>query len=566
MGFVAKTAGKIGKSFEPTITTKATNTQASPFARNFLQQLTERQNAGIEGHNTLQQEAGTAIRQFMGGNKAFDFGPGFTDNPFVNLKMDLGGVPSKIDLSSVRDASFTPSVRDVNSSVSGFSSGMPSLGGVRDIGVLPQLAQIGSIPMTGSGIRRGDSDIRQIDTSDIVARDIPTNIAGIRDVGTSINPVRDVNLDLGPQQFNLANMVRDLALLSSIGVEEQAGNLREQHGIAGTRFGSSLARGEADLRAKALPMLSAQIGEMMSRADESRRGDAALKLQANTAGVQRDTAINELLQNLTGLGIQRDTSVNQMLQGLMDLGLKRDLSLAGAMTDRLNTGVQRDSLVAEQGIQRDQLASNELMQLLSLNLNRDIAVGDQTLRGGDQVLRAGEAGIQRDLGMNQALMQMFGLSTDRDAARAGAETARLDTGIRRDMSINDIMATLSGQNIQRDLGVQGNEMQKALSIMDLMNNMKQAEANFNLNKTQAGQADNLARTGLRVDDNNQNNARMLQAIQLMGQLGNDQLAPLIQMALAGIQPDAHIVKDGKGKAIADGIGGVLQGIGSIIPG
>lgn len=104
-----------------------------------------------------------------------------------------------------------------------------------------------------------------------------------REAGTAVRQFLnsgggEVNLD---PKASLEGMLPALEAVHNRRVGEQVGDLREGFGINGTSFGTSLARGEADLRGNLEQDFTKSLQEFMIALDSSNRENAMVGLEGD---------------------------------------------------------------------------------------------------------------------------------------------------------------------------------------------------------------------------------------------------------------------------------------------
>jgi hypothetical protein len=139
-----------------------------------------------------------------------------------------------------------------------------------------------------------------------------------RQAGTAIQQVVNSGMsntvpvvrDIGPAGANFGKMIADLEAVHGRNVNRGAADMREQAGIAGTRYGSTLATGEGRFRAGANQDFNVQAGQMAMALDEARRADTQV-------GIQRDVAAGQLAQGQQDELLRSIMAMFQMGQGAM---------------------------------------------------------------------------------------------------------------------------------------------------------------------------------------------------------------------------------------------------------
>jgi hypothetical protein len=99
--------------------------------------------------------------------------------------------------------------------------------------------------------------------------------------------------DVGPAGADFEQMVKSLEAVQNRRVGQQASDLREQAGAAGTRYGSTLGTAEGRFRGAAQDDFNVQLGQLAMALDQARRQDTQM-------GINRDVAQNQL--NLGAIG------------------------------------------------------------------------------------------------------------------------------------------------------------------------------------------------------------------------------------------------------------------------
>ena len=104
--------------------------------------------------------------------------------------------------------------------------------------------------------------------------------------------------DIGPAGADFGRMVSALETVQNRRVDEQAANLREQAGAAGTRYGTTLGAAEGAFRRDAQADFNVTLEQLAVALDEARRAD-------ETLGIQRDLSLGQLQQSAEQFNQQR---------------------------------------------------------------------------------------------------------------------------------------------------------------------------------------------------------------------------------------------------------------------
>lgn len=107
--------------------------------------------------------------------------------------------------------------------------------------------------------------------------------------------IRDITGPSFDPKFDLGKQMGAIETASRRRTNEQAADLREGMGIAGTRFGSALGNAEAKLRSDNEANLAVTMGDLAAKADQMDQARAAMGLQAQGMQVNRDQALVDML-------------------------------------------------------------------------------------------------------------------------------------------------------------------------------------------------------------------------------------------------------------------------------
>lgn len=114
---------------------------------------------------------------------------------------------------------------------------------------------------------------------------------------------------------DLTQLISDLENISARNVGRQAGDLRESMGIAGSRYGTTLAKGEGMMRGGAAMDLSALIGNIM-------REENARVQQARQFDVGAQLGMDQLLLGAIGQMFGMGTQAQQPFMQMGEMGVE----------------------------------------------------------------------------------------------------------------------------------------------------------------------------------------------------------------------------------------------------